>query len=159
MTVTGGIKFFQKSKFLFSEGSVAYASSGNNAQHILNMNRNNKWETTVSEKTTGSILANAQGTGETTEVYQIPNPEVVKLPAEVRKYALYGMIGYSNDGLLARVGLERHLFQSNIVFTPFKVKTSVVGEVNYVNNPDTFMDYSASSTRVLAAVKFNFDKR
>jgi hypothetical protein len=56
MTVTGGIKFFEKNKFLFSNGSTAYSMSGTNAQHILNHNRNNQWESLGSNDTIKETL-------------------------------------------------------------------------------------------------------
>jgi hypothetical protein len=56
MTITGGIKFFEKSKFLFVNGATAYSMTGTNAQHVLNHNRNNKWETAGSNDTIKETL-------------------------------------------------------------------------------------------------------
>lgn len=48
----GGIKFFEKNKFLYSLGARAFSMSGSNAQYILNHNRNNQW---ISEGSNDSI--------------------------------------------------------------------------------------------------------
>jgi hypothetical protein len=56
MTISGGIKFFEKNKFLFTNGSTAYSMTGTNAQYILNNNRNNKWESAGSDDSTKETL-------------------------------------------------------------------------------------------------------
>lgn len=51
MTITGGIKFFESNKFLFKNGSNAFALTGSTAHYILNNNRNNSWTSVGSDDT------------------------------------------------------------------------------------------------------------
>ncbi len=52
MTVTGGIKFFEKSKCLYVDDARAYSLRGDSAQYMLNHNRDNGWISTGSDDTT-----------------------------------------------------------------------------------------------------------
>lgn len=48
MTVSGGIKFFTKSKFLYTDGARAWSLGGDSAHGILNHNKLNGWTSTYS---------------------------------------------------------------------------------------------------------------
>lgn len=51
MSITGGIKILEKSKFLFTLGSQAFSLSGENTQPILNHNRKSQWASVGSDDT------------------------------------------------------------------------------------------------------------
>lgn len=57
MTITGGIKFFEKSVCLSKDGATIVASSGNAASsNILSMNRYLRWDSVGSDDTTAETL-------------------------------------------------------------------------------------------------------
>jgi hypothetical protein len=57
MPATGGIKFFEKSKFLYSGGATAFSMSGSDSQFILNHNRKNQWTSVRSDDTKTETIA------------------------------------------------------------------------------------------------------
>ena len=57
MTISGGIKFFEKSRCLLKDGAAVAASTGDAAaDYALSMNRNLRWDSVGSDDTTAETL-------------------------------------------------------------------------------------------------------
>ena len=93
MTVTGGIKFFEPSQNLFTNGARAFDMRGQNANRILNHSRDNGWV---------SVCYDVTGYGNGIDsVYYINkiNSVLINPPIRLTRYDIL-TIGFENAGII-----------------------------------------------------------